>query len=47
MATLRKSANSSVPTKMKSETLILIDKYIQKDYSPEQVSAALEIKSFF
>jgi len=44
MATLRKSVNSSVPTKMKSATLLLIDKYIQKDWSPEQVSATLEIK---
>ena len=44
IATLRKSANSSVPSKMKVETLLLIDAYIQKDWSPEQVSAILQIK---
>ena len=44
MATLRKSTNSSVPSKMKSETLFIIDEYIQKDWSPEQVSAILQIK---
>ena len=44
IATLRKSANSSVPSKMKDETLILIDDYIQKDWSPEQVSAILQIR---
>ena len=44
MATLRKRVNASVPTKMKKETLLLIDQYIEKDYSPEQVSATLRLK---
>jgi len=44
MAVLRKSANSSVPIKMKKETLSLIDTYIEKDWSPEQVSATLKRK---
>jgi len=44
MATLRRSVNSSVPTKMKKKTLLLIDKYIKKDWSPEQVSARLRIE---
>jgi len=44
MATLRKSINSSVPIKMKGQTVSLIEKYIKKDWSPEQVSATLEIK---
>jgi IS30 family transposase len=43
IATLRKSANSAVPSKMKDATLLLIDGYIQKDWSPEQVSAMLKI----
>jgi IS30 family transposase len=43
IATLRKSANSAVPSKMKDATLLLIDGYIQKDWSPEQVSAMLQI----
>ncbi len=43
-ATLRKRANSSVPSKMKSETTDLIDKYITMDWSPEQVSATLKNK---
>ena len=44
MAALRKSTNASVPSKMKSKTLSIIDEYIQKDWSPEQVSAILKIK---
>ena len=44
IATLRKSVNSSVPSKMKDETLMLIDGYIEKDWSPEQISATLRIK---
>jgi len=44
MATFRRSVNSSVPTKMKKKTLSLIDEYIKKDWSPEQVSATLEIR---
>ena len=44
MALLRKRVNSSVPIKIKKETLLLIDKYIEKDWSPEQVSATLRIK---
>ena len=44
MASLRKSVNSSVPIKMKSKTISLIEKYIKLDWSPEQVSATLKIK---
>jgi len=44
IATLRKKINSSVPTKMKKIVLLLIDEYIQMDWSPEQVSAILRIR---
>jgi len=44
MATLRRQVNAAVPTKMKKETLQLIDTYIQRDYSPEQTSATLRLK---
>ena len=44
MATLRKSINSSVPSKIKVDTLVLIDEYIQMNWSPEQVLTILQIK---
>lgn len=44
MAVLRKCANSSVPKKMKKGTCLLINKYIEKDWSPEQVSAILRLE---
>jgi len=44
MAILRKSANSSVPSKMRKDTLLIIEEYIQKDWSPEQVAAMLQIE---
>ena len=44
MAILRKSANSSVPSKMRGDTLLIIEEYIQKDWSPEQVAAMLQIE---
>ncbi len=44
MASLRKSVNSSVAIKLKKDVLVLIDKYLQLDWSPEQVSATLRIK---
>jgi len=44
ITTLRKSINSSIPSKIKVDTLVLIDEYIQMDWSPEQVSAILQIK---
>jgi len=44
MASLRKSVNSSVPIKLKKDVLVLIDKYLMLDWSPEQVSATLKNK---
>jgi len=44
MASLRKSVNSSVPIKLKIDAIALMEKYLQLDWSPEQVSATLRNK---
>jgi len=44
IASLRKSINSKANKKFKNELEDLVIKYIQRDWSPEQVSATLDIK---
>ncbi len=44
IATLRKRVNSSVSKKMKKEACLLINTYIEKDWSQEQVSAILRLE---
>jgi IS30 family transposase len=44
ISSLRKSVNSRANKKFKNELKDLVVKYIQRDWSPEQVSATLQIK---
>ena len=44
ISSLRKSVNSRANKKFKNELKNLVVKYIQRDWSPEQVSATLQIK---